>query len=79
MVPRVRERMDSREFILERKVLKRPEREKVWFGQECSSINSIDKHTHFRVHINYFYSELPVSYFEYVSNLKYIELEQTLA
>ena len=36
MVPRVRERMDSREFIVERKVLKRPEREKVWFGQEYS-------------------------------------------
>lgn len=52
MVPRAQERMDSREFILERKVLKRPERQKVWFGQECSSVNSIDKHTHFRVHIN---------------------------
>lgn len=52
MVPRAQERMDSREFILERKVLKRPEREKVWFGQECNRVNSIDKHTHFRVHIN---------------------------
>lgn len=50
--PRDRERMDSRKFILERTVLKRPEREKVWFGQEYRGVNSIDKHTRFRVHKN---------------------------
>ena len=46
MLPRARKRMDSRKFILERKVLKRPEREKVRFGQENRSVIKLNRQTY---------------------------------